>query len=188
MPKEEDYITGNEQATNAPTAVVDKLRQSFKPPGAGLPVTPAEKLEEALAQVQNSVREEQMASEQELQNCLGKAASHVANSQSIDTLFALCQQIASIVSGGDDTLRQNAGQLDSLIRQLEYGIASQQAKADKQVQMALCQAVSALSDAHNAMFQSQTLSEITQLVRNAAQVLRDTMQSQQSQQQQSAKH
>ena len=99
MPKNEDYAVNNIDLDRNPAShVVEELRRSFKPPGAGEPTTPAEKIENALSQVQNAIREEQMATEQNLQNSLAKASTHVADSQSIDTLFALSQQISSMVS------------------------------------------------------------------------------------------
>lgn len=174
MPKNEDYAVNNiDVDKNSASHVVDELRRSFKPPGAGAPTTPAEKIEESLAQVQNSIREEQMSTEQNLQNCLSKASTHVADSQSIDTLFALSQQISSIVSKGDESLRANSPQVNELMAELASQLAMQQAKSDRQVAMALQQAVSAMAEAQNAMFQSMSINEMQQLVKGACQVVKD---------------
>ena len=176
MPKNEDYAIGNIDIDKNPAShVVEELRRSFKPPGAGTPTTPAEKIEDALSQVQNAIREQQMNTEQNLQNCLSKASTHVADSQAVDTLFALSQQLSSLVSQGNESLRANASQVDQLVSQLGAQLAMQQAKSDRQVAMALQQAVSALSDAQNAMFQSMSLSEMQQLVRSAGQTVKDVI-------------
>jgi hypothetical protein len=176
MPKNEDYAVGNVDTDKNPAShVVEELRRSFKPPGAGVPTTPAEKIEDALSQVQNAVREQQMSTEQNLQNCLSKASTHVADSQSIDTLFAISQQVASLVSQGNESLRANATKVNELITQLGAQLAMQQAKSDRQVAMALQQAVSAMSDAQSAMFQSASMTEMQQLVKAASQIVKDVM-------------
>jgi cysteinyl-tRNA synthetase len=176
MPKNEDYAVGSMDTDKNPAShVVDELRRSFKPPGAGPPTTPAEKIEDALSQVQNAVREQQMCTEQNLQNCLSKASTHVADSQAIDTLFAISQQVASLVSQGNESLRANAPQVREMIAQLGAQLAMQQAKSDRQVAMALQQAVASMSDAQSAMFQSMSLSEMQQLVRGVNQVVKDVL-------------
>lgn len=174
MPKNEDYAVGNIDVDKNPAShVVEELRRSFKPPGAGTPTTPAEKIEDALAEVQNQIREQQMLTEQNLQNSLSKASTHVADSQAIDTLFAISQQIASLVSQGNESLRANAQKVSELINHMGSQLSMQQAKADRQVAMSLQQAVSALADAQNAMFQSMAIGEMQQLVKGAGQVVKD---------------
>lgn len=176
MPKNEDYAIGSIDVDKNPAShVVDELRRSFKPPGAGLPTTPAEKIESALSLVENGIREQQMASEQNLQQCLSQASTHVADSQAIDTLFAISQQVASIVSQGNEALRANAQQVSDLISQLQTQIQMQQSKADRQVAKSLQQAVSSLAEAQNAMFQSMTLGELAQQVSGALQTVKDVM-------------
>jgi len=175
MPKNEDYPIGSLESESPASHVVDELRRSFKPPGAGAPTTPAEKIEDALSQVQNAVREQQMATEQNLQTCLSKASTHVADSQAVDTLFAICQQLSALVSQGNEALRSNSAQVSEMIAQLGAQLAMQQAKADRQVAMALQQAVSAMSDAQNAMFQAMSIAEMQQLVKGAAQIVKDVM-------------
>jgi len=176
MPKNEDYAIGNiDQDRNPASHVVDELRRSFKPPAGGLPTTPAEKIEDALSEVQNQIREQQMATEQNLQSSLSKASTSVADSQSIESIFAISQQVASLVSQGNESLRANAQKVSELLNLLSSQISLQQSKADRQVAMSLQQAVSALADAQNAMFQCMTLSDMTQLVKNAAQVVNDVI-------------
>ncbi|HHY75497.1 MAG TPA: hypothetical protein GX500_01790 [Firmicutes bacterium] len=173
MPKNEDYTIEGSFDKNAGSHIAEELRRSFKPPGAGAPTTPAEKIEESLSQVQNGIRAEQMSTEQNLQSCLSKASYHVADSQHIDTLFALTQQLSALVSQGDESLRQNAAQAQELVTQLGAQLAMQQARADRQIAMSLQQAVSALADAQNAMFQSMAICEMQQLVKHSAQVIKD---------------
>ena len=60
MIEHEDYPIGNIDGQSSASHVVEEMRRSFKPPGAGAPTTPAEKIEAALSQVQNSIREQQM--------------------------------------------------------------------------------------------------------------------------------
>ncbi len=176
MPKKEDYAIGAlDSGQNPASHVADELRRSFKPPGAGVPTTPAEKVEDSLSQVQNQIRDQQMCTEENLQNCLSKASTHVADSQSIDTLFALAQQIASVVTQGDEALRANSQQVGELVTQLGNQLSSQQAKADRQIAMSLQKAVSALSDAQNAMFQSMAMTDMSQLVKGTQQVVKDVV-------------
>jgi len=175
MPKNEDYAIGSVEAENPASHVVDELRKSFRPPGAGVPTTPSEKIEDALSQVQNAVREQQMATEQNLQNCLSKASTHVADSQAVDTLFAVSQQVSALVSQGNESLRANAPQVSELVTQLGAQLAMQQAKSDREVAMALQQAVAAMCDAQNAMFQSMSIAEMQQLVKGAGQTVKDVI-------------
>jgi len=176
MPKNEDYAIGKVDTDKNPAShVVEELRRSHKPPGAGTPTTPAEKIEDALSSVQNSIREQQMSTEQNLQNCLSKASTHVADSQAIDTLFAISQQVASLVSQGNESLRANARQVNEMVTHLGAQLAMQQAKSDRQVSMALQQAVSAMADAQNAMFQSMSIVEMQQLVKGACQTAKDVV-------------
>lgn len=176
MPKNEDYAIGSIESERNPSShVVDELRKSFKPPGAGAPTTPAEKIEEALAQVQNSVREQQMSTESNLQNCLAKASTHVADSQAVDTIFAITQQLSALISQGNESLRANIPQVNEMVANLGAQLAMQQAKSDRQVSMALQQAVAAMSDAQSAMFQSMSIAEMQQLVRGAGQIVKDVI-------------
>lgn len=170
MPKNEDYLTGAVDTDAKPASVVvDELRRTFKPPGTGTPVTPAEKIEDAISKVQNTIREQQMATEQSLQSSLSKASTHVADSGTIDTLFGISQQIASVVSQGDESLHNSAAHVDGLITQLGTELGAQQCKADRQIAMALQQAVASLADAQSAMFQSMAVSEMSQLVKSVSQ-------------------
>jgi ElaB/YqjD/DUF883 family membrane-anchored ribosome-binding protein len=168
MPKNEDYkVTALENGDTPISSVEDELRRSFTPPMAGAPATVAERIEDALSQVQNQIREEQMCTEQDLQECLSKASTHVADSQSVDTMFALVQQVTSLVSPGNESLRSNLREVRELVAQLSANLAQQQAKADRQIARSLHQAVSALSEAQNAMFQSMAISEMSLLVKGA---------------------
>jgi len=106
---------------------------------------------------------------------LSQASSHVADSQAIDTLFAISQQVASIVSQGNEALRANAQQVSDLISQLQTQIQMQQSKADRQVAKSLQQAVSSLAEAQNAMFHSMTLGELAQQVSGALQTVKDVI-------------
>lgn len=169
----EDYPISNIDGQSAASHVVEEMRRSFIPPGAGAPTTPAEKMEVALSEVQNTVREQQMLIEQDLQGALSKASAHVADSQAVDTLLALSQQIASIVSQGNEAVRSNSQQLNDLISLLGDQLSMQQAKVDRQVAQALQKAVVSLADAQNAMFQSMAISQMCHYVKDAEQVVKD---------------
>ncbi|HHW26538.1 MAG TPA: hypothetical protein GXX23_04245 [Firmicutes bacterium] len=171
MPKNEDYKLADLESGQASTSrFEDELRRSFTPPAAGTPTTPAERIEEALCQVQNQIREQQMCTEQDLQECLSKASSRVADSQSVDTMFALVQQVTSMVSQGNEALQSNLRQVRELIARLSANLAQQQAIADRQIARSLHQAVSAMAEAQNAMFQSMAISEMSLLVKGAQDV------------------
>ncbi len=174
MPEHEDYAIGNINGSASPAShVVDEMRRTFKPPGAGVPTTPAEKIEESLSEVQNSIREQQMMIEQDLQSALSKASTHVTDSQMVDTLLAISQQISSIVSQGNEAIRSNSQQLNELLSHLGSQLSMQQAKADKQIAQTLQQAVCSLAAAQNAMFQSMAISDMALYVKGANQVIKD---------------
>ncbi len=175
MTEHEDYAIGSIDGKNPASHVVEEMRRTFRPPGAGAPTTPAEKIEASLSEVQNTVREQQMLIEQDLQSALSKASTHVADSQAVDTLLAITQQIASIVSQGNEAVRSNAQQLSEMIALLSNQLSMQQTKADRQVAQALQKAVCSLADAQNAMFQSMAISEMFHYVKGAEQVIQDIM-------------
>ncbi len=177
MPKNENYDVSRLEHGEASSRahVEDQLRRSLAPPSAGSAITPAEQIEEALSQVQNQIREQQMCTEQDLQECLSKASTHVADSQSVDTMFALAQQVTSIVSSGDESMRKDIGRVRELIAQLGANLAQQQASADRQLSRSLHHAVSALSEAQKAMFQSMAVSEMSLLVKGAHQIAKDVV-------------
>ena len=158
----EDYASKKDSTeTRRPTC--GELRRSFKTPGR--PPHPAEKSRKP-QQVQKSVGRSRWH-EAESAELLSKASTHVADSQCIDTIFAITQQLSAMVSQGNEALRANSTQASELMSQLSAQLAMQQAKADRQVAMALQQAVSAMSDAQNAMFQSSGHSEMQQLVKGS---------------------
>jgi hypothetical protein len=169
----EDYAIGSIDGKSSASHVVEEMKRSFKPPGAGAPTTPAEKIEASLSEVQNTVREQQMLIEQDLQSALSKASTHVADSQTVDTLLALSQQIASIVSQGNEAVRSNSQQLSEMITLLGNQLSMQQTKVDRQVAQALQKAVCSLADAQNAMFQSMAISEMSHYIKGADQAIRD---------------
>ncbi|HHY10998.1 MAG TPA: hypothetical protein GX529_00030 [Firmicutes bacterium] len=173
MPEHEDYAIGAIDGKSSASYVVDEMRRSFKPPGAGVPTTPAEKIDVSLSEVQNSIREQQMLIEQDLQSALSKASTHVTDSQSVDTLLAVSQQVASVVSQGNEAVRSNSQHLGELISLLGNQLSMQQAKADRQVAQALQKAVCSLADAQSAMFQSMAISEMAHYVKGADQVVKD---------------
>ena len=172
MTEHEDYAIGSIDGKSSASHVVEEMKRSFKPPGAGALFTPAEN-RGIPPEVQNTVREQQMLIEQDLQSALSKASTHVADSQTVDTLLALSQQIASIVSQGNEAVRSNSQQLSEMITLLGNQLSMQQTKVDRQVAQALQKAVCSLADAQNAMFQSMAISEMSHYIKGADQAIRD---------------
>ncbi len=181
MPEHEDYAIDSVNGKSQASHVVDEMKQDFIPPSSGIPISPIESIETSLSEIQNNIREQQMMVEQNLQDALNKASTHVSDSHTIDTLLALSQQVASIVSQGHEQLQSNSQHIKDLLNQLGNQLSMQQTKTDRHVAQSLQKAVCCLADAQNAIFQSMSISDMGHYVKEANQTLQEVRNSEQIQ-------
>lgn len=151
---------------------IDLLRQSLGPvPSPGSAQTPAGYLTQAVTTIQNVLRQEQFNSEQELQSSLTQSSCKVSQSQRLDQMLNLANQLVQTAQGGADAVRQNLPHFQQALQQLKTQIAEEETHIGTQVSQALQQAVSSLAQAHAAMVQGQSFRELNRLVAEAEHLL-----------------
>lgn len=150
------------------THVVDELRETFQAPSIQ-PKTPLEQFSQSISKLQVSIRQQQMASEQQLQSTLSQASTYAADSQSIDNIYALAQQLQQIIAQGSTAILNNAPKVKEIITQLSSLIQEQGSKIDTQVAISLIQAVSSMAQAQLGTYQSQVFKEAAQLLKQGEQ-------------------
>lgn len=108
----------------------------------------------------NSAREQQMASEQQIQSTLNQASTSLMDARRLENLFNSAQQLQQAAQLGISNLQMNAKQYKQTIDQMEKDCHEQQVAMDMQVIQSMQQAVSALAQAQNAILQSQTINKM----------------------------
>lgn len=151
---------------------IDLLRQSLGPiPSPGSAQTPAGYLTQTVTTIQNILRQEQFTSEQELQSSLTQSSTKVSQSQRLDQMLTLANQLVQTAQGGADAVRQNLPHFQQTLQQLKTQIADEETQIGTQVSQALQQAVSSLAQAHAAMVQGQSFRDLNRLVAEAEHLL-----------------
>lgn len=108
----------------------------------------------------NSVIEEQMSSEQQVQSTLNQANTNLSDISRLDNIYNSVQQLKQATQLGISNLQTNMQQHRQIIEDMQRQCHKQQVSVDMQVIQALQQAVSAMTQAQNSMFQSQSVDKI----------------------------
>lgn len=155
------------------TATVEELRESLRQNTPTIPKSASDLLTQTVGQMQNSLREQQLSAEQQLQGTLAVAASNITDAQAFSQLQQLCGQLSQAISTGPEAVRSNSQQLTQVVQQLSVTLGDQTNKSGDMVAAALNQALSAMSQAQSAMFQNRALTELSQQVKQCSQTLRN---------------
>jgi len=150
--------------------IVDEIRQSYKASGSTQANNPTQQLAQSVTQIENQIREQQMLTESNLQQSLTQASTCVSDAQKIDTLLRTCQQLSQQVQQGT----YNSPQVTQILDQLKTQVYDQHIRTEGQVSQAMQQAVSALAQAHSAMFQSGAFDQMTQVIKQCEQTIQQT--------------
>ncbi|MEW6080544.1 MAG: hypothetical protein AB1576_01890 [Bacillota bacterium] len=137
----------------------------------GVTKNPVQDMSKVLYQLQNSVREQQLSSEQQLSGALNQTFTYLGESQRLVELSDLANQLYRFAAGGAGELQGNLPQVKQVLTKLAEGLSSHQSKADSQVSAGLEQAISSMAQAHGSMMQSRALSQIGQMVKRCQDVL-----------------
>ncbi|MGE5561077.1 MAG: hypothetical protein ACM3XN_08565 [Chloroflexota bacterium] len=162
-----------EEAQRPETATVEELRQSLRQNTPTVPKSASDLLTQTVSQMQNSLREQQLCAEQQLQGTLAVAAGNITDAQTFSQLQQLCGQLSQAISTGPETMRSNSQQLTQVVQQLSATLADQTNKSADLVAAALNQALGAMSQAQSAMFQNRALTELSQQIKQCNQLLRN---------------
>jgi len=166
-----DKRPGSEGTRQSAEHTVDQIRETLQSPVPGTPKTPLDNFKQTISKVQEGIRQQQMSSEQQLQNTLNQASTTIADSQRIEQIFDLVQKIERQLRDGTEAVTRNPGQFKKQIEQLDNQVSTQQTKIDSQMAQALNQAVSSLAQAQTYMFQSQAFSQLSQQISQCKQIL-----------------
>ncbi|MCR4430825.1 MAG: exonuclease SbcC [Tepidanaerobacteraceae bacterium] len=108
----------------------------------------------------NAAREQQMASEQQIQSTLNQASTSLMDARRLESLYNSAQQLQQGAQMGISNLQMNAKQYIKTIEQMEKDCHEQQVSTDMQAIQSMQQAVSALAQAQNAILQSQAINKM----------------------------
>lgn len=161
------------EAQRPETATVEELRQSLRDNTPALPKSPNDQLTQTIGQMQNSLREQQLSTEQQLQGTLAVAAANIVDAQTFTQLQQLCGQISQAVSTGPEVVRSNSQQITQVVQQLSDTLSDQVSKSGDVVAQSLNQAIGSMSQAHCALFQNRALTELSQQVKQCQQMLKN---------------
>ncbi|HHY96382.1 MAG TPA: hypothetical protein GX513_15455 [Firmicutes bacterium] len=151
---------------------IDLLRQSLGPiPSPGSAQTPVGYLAQAATTIQNTLRQEQFTSEQELQSTLTQSSTKVSQAQRLEQMLNLANQLVQTAQGGADMVRQNLPQFQQTLQELKTQVAEEETQIGTQVAQSLQQAISSLSQAQAAMVQAQSFRDLNRLVGEAEHLL-----------------
>jgi ribosomal protein L17 len=108
----------------------------------------------------NSAREQQMASEQQIQSTLNQASTSLMDARRLENLYSSAQQLQQAAQLGISNLQMNAKQYRQTIEQMEKQCHEQQVAMDMQVVQSMQQAISAMAQAQSALLQSQAINKM----------------------------
>lgn len=162
-----------EESQRPETATVEELRESLRQNTPAIPKSASDLLTQTVGQMQNSLREQQLSTEQQLQGTLAVAASNITDAQTFGQLQQLCSQLSQAISTGPETVRSNSQQLTQVVQQLSTTLGDQMSKSGDMVSAALNQALGAMSQAQSSMFQNRALAELSQQIKQCNQMLKN---------------
>lgn len=128
-----------------------------------------EKLQQALEQLQSIARQQQLQTEQSLQNTLSQASTSLQDARRVDTISKLLTELGRTMES--PATAADPQPLLNILEQAEKQVQQQLHQTDMQVAQSLQQAVSALAQSQAAMFDAQNYSQIQQLFQQC----RDTL-------------
>lgn len=108
----------------------------------------------------NSAREQQMASEQQIQSTLNQASTSLMDARRLENLYSGAQQLQQAAQLGISNLQMNVKQYRQTIEQMEKQCHEQQVAMDMQVVQSMQQAISAMAQAQSALLQSQAINKM----------------------------
>jgi Zn-dependent M32 family carboxypeptidase len=108
----------------------------------------------------NSVRQQQLSSQSQLQASLNQAASNLTDSNRFDTILDSVKELLQAAQLGISNLQINMKQYKSIIDKMERDCHQQQVTTDLQVVQALQQAISSMAQAQNSLLQSQAVDKM----------------------------
>ncbi len=125
--------------------------------------TPYGEFNQLVTELQATAREQQLKTEQSIQQTLQQAAAALGNAQKIDIITGQLQAMQqALTEQGPD---KNPQYFTQMLHKLTTQVREQQHQSDRQVAQSLQQAVASISQSQSAMFDSQAYTKITEMIK-----------------------
>ncbi|MDN5332028.1 MAG: hypothetical protein PWP45_1253 [Tepidanaerobacteraceae bacterium] len=128
-------------------------------------------LDQDLRCIADTIREQQMSTEQQIKSSLSQVSTNVMDSRRLENILNNAQQLEQLVKMGFSNIQANSSQFRQTLDSMEKQCHEQQVAADMQVIQAMQQAISALARAQNALLQSQAINKVFDTITRCDDVL-----------------
>lgn len=131
--------------------------------------TPFEEFQTLIADLQSTARQQQLKTEQTIQQTLQQAASALGDAQKIDIITKQIQTMQQALT--QQGPQNNPRFFQNMLQQLSCHIQEQQHRADMQVSQSLQQTVSSMAQSQAAMFDSQAYVKLAEMLKQSEKTL-----------------
>lgn len=123
--------------------------------------TPEEQdFSEEIKSLVNSSRQQQMSSDQQIQDTLNQASINLIDSQRLSKIYQSSQNLMQAAQMGIANLTINMDKYTQMLEQMEKDCHTQQVATDMQVISSLQKAISSMAEAQNSLLQSQAVEKM----------------------------
>lgn len=132
-------------------------------------LTPQEELAQLVSQLASSVRQQQLKTEQVIQQTLQQASTALNDAQNIDTLFEQVQALQQTVTqpGGGANLQYS----QQLLQQLQTSVQQQLQQSAEQLTQTLQQTVASMAQAQVTMSDNQTYGSLAEKLKQCEKIV-----------------
>lgn len=130
---------------------------------------PYEDFMRLVTQLQSTARQQQLRTEQSIQQTLQQAATALNDAQKIEQITQQMQMVQQALNQQGPT--NNPEYYTQMMQQLSTNIQDQLHRSDQQVTEALQQTVASMSQSQSAMFNSQLYANMAEMLKQCDQVL-----------------
>lgn len=127
-------------------------------------LTPLEELQQLVSDLHTTIRQQQLKSEQSVQQTLQQAAVILDDAQKVERMTKQVQAMQQAMAQQGPA--NNPQFYQQILRQLNTNIQEQLHQSDQQISQALQQTVSSLAQSQAAMFDSQAFYKMAELVKS----------------------
>ncbi|MBS4030094.1 MAG: hypothetical protein KGZ63_01540 [Clostridiales bacterium] len=131
--------------------------------------TPFEQFQTLVADLQTTARQQQLKTEQTIQQTLQQAATALGDAQKIDKITKQIQTMQQALT--QQGPQNNPQFFRNMLQQLDCTIQEQQHQADMQVSQSLQQTISSMAQSQAAMFDSQAYVKLAEVLKQSDKTL-----------------
>jgi hypothetical protein len=131
--------------------------------------TPFEDFQTLVADLQTTARQQQLKTEQTIQQTLQQAATALGDAQKIDMISKQIQTMQQALT--QQGPQNNPRFFQNILQQLSSTIQEQQHQADMQVSQSLQQTIASMAQSQAAMFDSQAFVKLAEMLKQSEKTL-----------------